>query len=514
MLTVNKLSTRCRAPRSLEGSRALVEEVTHGQLASELHAQLGPSLDRLPAVVRLNRLTVKVRVSARNMTRLKLASVWARAFAFSLHQAMARPAGDGAIGLRRHVSEAEYRARMMHQAASNGMSGGWEFPELNHMRGLTPAQAALNILLDTPELVAEIIAQLHLQDSLERLLLMWDEADLEAVMRAVARDESHIVGLTVENLIEIAGAAWAGKALPRSVSVGRREAITLWTQLGRRLPLRALWHGLRLLRTLVERPGLLRSDVPWLTTNSFPNWCGDLVGKLAAGPAADDRAPGIKRVGVDLLVILDGLRAQLPAVAATSHHASEAESWLASDCAGIFLMLSVVRRLDLWRLSRCAEFSRFGGPRALSFLLAGLGMMLLKPWKIGEPLDPAAAMFAGIFAEPDRGGMKHFFSQAKVSALADFVVAEHWPDALQSMAGELTRSFAARVHGFRNASRQAVLKQFLRIPGRILLEDNRLLVVLEPSPCSVALHMSSMDAALESVEWLGKRRVEFTLQGL
>ena len=52
-LTIGKLSTRCRSPRELDRPGALVDGIARGQLAYELNVQLGPSLDRLPAVTRL-----------------------------------------------------------------------------------------------------------------------------------------------------------------------------------------------------------------------------------------------------------------------------------------------------------------------------------------------------------------------------------------------------------------------------------------------------------------------------
>jgi predicted enzyme related to lactoylglutathione lyase len=39
-------------------------------------------------------------------------------------------------------------------------------------------------------------------------------------------------------------------------------------------------------------------------------------------------------------------------------------------------------------------------------------------------------------------------------------------------------------------------------------------VVLDANPWAVALHVSGVDEALECVEWLGGRRVEFVLEGL
>ena len=170
--------------------------------------------------------------------------------------------------------------------------------------------------------------------------------------------------------------------------------------------------------------------------------------------------------------------------------------------------------MDLWRLMHTPEFMRFGGPRALSFLLAGVGMTLFEGWGVDDSIDPAVALFAGILAEPDRAGMKQFFAEADVRALSEFTQAKTWPDALENLATELACSFASRMRGFQQASRRSVVKQFLRIPGRVRVEEAGLLVLLESTPWAVALHLSGMDATLERVEWIGDRRVEFSLQGL
>ena len=141
-LTIHKLSTHCRAPRSAERHGALVDEIARGSLASELNGQLGPSLDRLSAVMRLKELRVRVRIPARNLTASALASAWAREFTLALHRALAYPAGDGVISSRRHESAAAYEAAMLHHIATKGTAPCWEFPELEEWRGSSLRRSA------------------------------------------------------------------------------------------------------------------------------------------------------------------------------------------------------------------------------------------------------------------------------------------------------------------------------------------------------------------------------------
>jgi hypothetical protein len=555
-LTIHKLTTRCRSPRGFERTGALADEVARGLLAIELGAQIGPSLDRLPGVTRLKQLRVRLKLSARKLNTATLADAWARALTVSLHQALASPAGDGAFCLRRYESDAAYTAAMLHHIAASGLDPCWEFPELEAWRGCSPAEAIVFVLLNSPRLIPEVAAHLHQRGWLERMLVFLDELSLERIMQAVALNDINPPDMTLESLIALGFAAAAtGGLRPEWAFAGRRQAIRLWARLYPRFPLRAVWHGLRLLLKLLEIPALLILRDPALLVDPipFPPWCQSIVSAGGLPSAASRRADSTSgvangssehglasstllsalnglsvhapatarpisaaRSGTSMRSILEGLRPLVPSAVNpfSTDRNGVTTQWISSGCAGILLLLSTVQRLDLARFARKPEFIRFGGPRALSFLLAGIGMTLLKRWTPGELIDPAVALFAGIFAEPDLPGMKQFFLETSVHAVAGFVEAETWEDALEKSATELSRSFALSVRGFRNASREAVVKQFIRVRGRVLVEQARVLVVLEPNPWAVALHLSDMDDPLASVEWLQHRRVEFVQEGL
>jgi len=536
-LTIHKLSTRCRSPRGVERAGMLVEDVVRELLASELGGQLGPSLDRLPGVTRLKDLRVKVKIPVRKLNAIDLASAWARAFTLALHQALAHPPGDGAIFSRRYESDAAYEAAMLRHISTKGVAPCWEFPELEAWRGAPPAEAALARLLQQPQRILEILAQMERRGWLDGLLALWDELSLEQMMRAVADNGNTSPGLSLENLIDLGRAAAAAGALRSEWAfAGRRQAIRLWGRLHFRFPLREVWHGLRLLQRFLEVPALLIIRDPALLVDEvpFPSWCEAILrsaslpvraaladevvpgqGTRANVEAGSARSPSGAKSVSDLLSVLEGLRPLVPSAASSiSTSRSVAMKWIVSDCAGMLLMLSIVQRLELWRFIRKPEFVRLGGPRAFSFLLAATGMTLLKRWSLEDPVEPIVALFAGILSEPDVAGMRQFFSETDVSAVAEFVQAENWAEALDRAATELAHSFASRVLGFRRASREAVVKQFLRVPGRVLVEETRVLAVFPPSAWAVALHISGMDDPLGRIEWMGGRRVEFVLEGL
>ena len=527
-LTIAKLSVQCHRSRGAMDPRGLVSDVARDKLPYELSAQLGPSLDRAPAVVRLKRLNVSLRISARDLQQGRLAAAWARAVGVSLHQALARPAGDGVICSRRYETRASYRAAMMQHVAIRGVGPCWEFPELAERRETSGSAAALALLLEEPALIGELMVCLEGRGWLDAWLHSLDEWALERIFAAVDGDSGDLDVLSLQSLLEVAKGARASQGLQRTWPVAsRRQAIRLWNRLNQRLPMRGVWDALRLLVMLLEEPALLAGgapasvDEPELLTGgapALPRWCKAVLDELrVVGQRPFHQGASVgghSRPLLDLLSALEDLRNEVPSAVKPTAGPQRVVQWISSDCCGVLLMLSVVRRLDWWRWVRTAEFMRFGGPRALSFLLAGVGMTLLGGWRVGDSLDPAVALLSGMFAEPDRAGMRQFFAEAEVGTLAEVTQAPNWPEALEDLATQLAGEFAARVRGFQKASRSSVVRQFVRIPGRVCIEESGLRVLLGSTPWAVALHVSGMDAALERVEWLADRRVEFSLQGL
>jgi len=525
-LTIHKLNTDCRASKTFAHAGTLVDDASRSLLASELSGQLGPSLDRLPAVVRLRSLQVKVRLPARRLDATKLAQAWAREFATALHRALAYADGEGTSAVHRYSTQAEYRAALLQYLLTEGASSTWRFPEVDEWSGQSAAQASHEFLLRDRTQISETFTQLGRNRWLEPLLGSWDDIRMEQLMRVISETEAVDRGLTLNWLIELARLAAASGGLHPQWSVAsRRQAVRLWSCLSGRFGVRSIWHGLRLLVRLLEQPTLLtRADTTLLVDPvPFPQWCETVVCEAAArhgavaGPSGSTPTslhPTLAGIVGSAPSSLDRVLADLRPLVPSAASAGQRGRWVSSECCGVLLLLSAVRRMDLWRLTQEPEFVRFGGPRAFSFLLAAAGMTLLGDWEPTIRLETAVALFAGIFSEVDYAGLKQFLAEADVRSVPVLLPGTTWTESLQNLATEFCRAFAQRIRGFRQSSREAVIKQFIRMPGRVLVEEQRLLVVLEPSPWSVALHISGMDESLENLEWLGRRRVEFVLEGL
>jgi hypothetical protein len=502
---------------------ALVDAVAREMLPRELAARLGPSLDRHPPMLRLKMLNVPISVDITTLRGGKLAEIWAAAIARALHEALARPDGDGTV-LRRFESPAAYRAAMITHILSGVPPHIWQFPELAGRENHPAAILALELLLETGLLLPVVLEQLHRARALDATLARLDEVALERLLRAVAEAESRTSELTLNQFVAV-GSVLATQRVPppHGDAASRRQAVGIWLQLERNLPLRGIWYALRLLLRILEEPALLspRRGAAGVA-EKMPAWCEAVRQQLVRilWPnilAAPDLLPNppprtgqglAQALSANVASMLEQLRAVTPS--AVKGGPGTAELWIRSDCAGLLLLCDTVSRLGWSRLRRDREF----GPRAFQGLLAGAAMCLLGPWRPGDAVDPAAAMFAGCLEEVDRHGLAQVFAETPPAAFPPCPEATNWPAALEAAADALAIAFAAQIRGFRQAGRQSIVHHFLRVPGRMLIERTALRVVLEPSPWAVALHISGADDPVESADWLDGRRVSFVLEGL
>ena len=199
----------------------------------------------------------------------------------------------------------------------------------------------------------------------------------------------------------------------------------------------------------------------------------------------------------------------LPGIAAV---ALEPPRFFASEAAGLMLLTSVIRRLGWWRT--------LDNPHVFSFVVAGAASRFTSThWNSSDRFDPALELLAGSIDDFDRRGMIHFCDCADAAPVATALslpshALRRWDDLFDAAAQTLARTLAERVRGFRKASFDGIRKSFIFRPGRIRIEERRVLVTLDAYPLNVALHLSGMDDPIDSVEWLKARRVEFLLEGL
>lgn len=197
--------------------------------------------------------------------------------------------------------------------------------------------------------------------------------------------------------------------------------------------------------------------------------------------------------------------------------------WMATEYCGLFFLIdSLARRGWTPEWEKLSTF-RSGG---VACLLTGLALAIVERFDASvQALDPAIALFAGYLGDPDLAHLRRVFQtfprEVRVSVLEATIpihavedAAESWASTFDRLAALLLEDFASRIRGFRQATRQTVVRSFIARPGRIRVERERVVVYPSPNPFHVALHISGQDDPIASGVWIGGLRIDFELGAL
>lgn len=546
-LMIERLVTRCQAPRRLKLDGALVDRVAHEQFPSECARRLQPRWPGHGGVCRIRRLPVRLTVSLADLNDTRLPQLWAAAFARAMTEALARPAGSGPVEVVRAENRVEWLAKFIHDLLNGNASGRWEYQEFQEYFELSIRDAVLAVLNQQPSEIVSVLVALEARGALDRLLALFDEIALEQLFVASARAMGvDRTGLSITDMLTVGRLALA-QCGPRSGLAlrSRQFALKLFLILRRESGLQAsdTWSPRRVLYALMSLAALAQL----IRSAEVSEWSHELSAASLAEYIKEPLHPVVLEVleevrnlvqtkrrssrakaGVSsTLTELTHLIAELrPLVSITGNHNNDIR-WMSSDCAGLFLLIGVLNKLGWPERILRSSLGSAHGPRAVTYVFAGLGLALLGRFDDApERIDPGLALFAGWVGDPDLGGLRRFFASGsaadRLAVLTELdegtegtaEATESWSTTFDYLAERVVCEFTRRVRGFRQASRSFVVKSFFAIPGRIGVKEKRMVVQLAPSPFHVALHISSMDESVESVSWLDGRRLAFHLEGM
>jgi hypothetical protein len=510
-LTIRKLNTNCLAPPEHASLKTVVDRFARGRLARDLESFLGPSLDRQPEVVRIRRLAVRLEIRAAELTEDFLAQVWVAALSRALFETLAHPDGSGAAQIRRYVTRATYLAEVARELAMHpGDSAAYPYEAAAREYG-TGAGLVDALIAGEPGLIAAVLLELHSGQSLELLLAQLDEIAVENLIRVLERSGGFLVSQprTIDLLLEVATSYAQERPVHGWPLRNRRNAIRIWIRLlkgGTRWSPRSIWAALQALALLMDHPEwLVTSNLQLDQEHSLPADVPDLLREVRHELAHLDPAAlaGARER------IFSAVKAIAPAHAAIAvapnpaiQSAQQTQRWLSCEAGGLMLLVAVIRRLDWWRAVPELMFR---------YVISGAAAALAGK---NYANDAAITLLAGAFDDLDRRGMSSYLAAAPHPAAELGLAANSWDELFERAAELLARNLASRVRGFRSASLDSVQKNVLRRHGRILIEKDRILVVLDNHAWNVALHLSGVDDPIESVEWFGGRRLEFVLEGV
>ncbi len=553
-LAVEQFATRCRVPPRLRLDERRFDEIVRRELPAELPRTLAPRWPGRPGLVRVRRLPVELAVTPADLRSGRLAALWAAALSRVLLETLAAGEDAGGVETARADDRAGWLARFVGHLLDGSAARRWEYDEFRELLSRRTADAALGALLAEPAESAAALARLESSGTLERLLRLLDEAALERLIAALSATARPAAGeLTVETLLAVGRPLAAGE-LPVGTGglVDRRLALRLFLHLAGEGPSqpagpprtpRQVLHALTALAELLaadRRPGArtaagARKGLP----REVETLLAELRGRSGREPLAD---------------LLAALAARLPAGAPET----AAADWVTSELAGLFLLVPLLAR---WGWPRRVEAALRETPGAIGFFLAGLGLAVAgRASAAPERPDPGLTLFAGCEGWLDLAGLTRFLAAGEPAdrrRLADELLAAidpagpprrpgreepasrfgppsdsiaaapgsapgkrpedasaTWLSLFDLLADRLLREWALRVRGFRRARRAFLVRQFIAVPGRVGVEPERITVRLAPHPFQVALRVSGADQPLESVAWLGGRRLELVLEGL
>jgi len=540
-INIGKFMTRCRVPRRHQAVGSMANEIVRQRFAGECSRQLSLMPPFKANVVRIRRLAVQLKIITTKLDEETITRTWVDAFIKELLTALSttRAAGDEIV---RADTKAEWLARFISDVLSGSAGARWEYEEFKEPLQLGAADCVLTVLSYEPWEIVSVLLLLDDCKRFDQFLWLFDDFRLEKLFSLLASvNDEETNEPTVDDLLTI-GALVISQSSTRGRLATRQRALRIFLALSRTrnvdrdrvLTPRLVLHALMTFDALVELTQSLPPE-SWfqvlapesLARRQRPTLHPVVLEVIAKVWAlATQMDPGVHSQKLNLLSQLLFELSPVPVIKSTS--GEKGAHWVSSECAGLLLLAGLIERLGWVQRIRISSLGSRLESRALNYCLAALAVRLLGQSPESERLDPGLLLFAG-WPEPasvDLTGFCNFLvslSETEQNDLLDSLTDTEendkgrfgdWRATFDCLAGVLTREFSSRVRGFRKAKPSFVIKTFFSQLGRIFIDDKRILVILQANPFHIALHISSMDESVESVSWLGGRRLEFQLEGL
>jgi hypothetical protein len=529
-LSIGRLHVRATLPGRLRARAPDAAHLARDILPRAIARRLDSRMQSCPAVCRIRRLRVRVRVTPRELDAGSVAELWADAFYQALLRAVHQPPETGQSAVA--DSGEEWLAKVICAVLHGCRLSQWPYDEFARYDGQAVADAVLRLARDVDANWSAIVAILHRHGALARLGNALGAAGCRELVDQLARGRSWAPLASVQDFLRVVAFAFPDRARYTSarddpVDLIVLRAIAAATGQGDppiRFSPRALRCAVLGFAFLVNAArGATASTsaavAALLATENF----GDAPAVPAILHAFVHDSGAARAEPSDAMSKLRSLVNAMLDTESRPPTGSTAESY-ESAVAGLFLLVRVVEHLQ-WceRVRRSSLGARYGS-RALTYLLAGTALTLLGHEAACERLDPGVALFAGWIDTPDTMALtrlvRHDVALAR-ELVADLAASDidvggiaTWADAWRALGSRLLRGFASGLRGLARSSERFLVNRMLAVPGTILVDERRVLVRLRSNAFWPVVHLSAADASLEAVTWLGGRRVDFDLGGL
>ena len=522
-VTIGHLHVRASVPRRLHGRAPDAVRLAREVMPAAASRRLAGRLPRRPAVCLIRRLTVRLRLQARQLTETAIADAWAEAFCAALLTAMNQPPSGSLVALD---SVEEWLAAVAEAVLEGRRLSEWPFDQFTALDGMDVADSIRIIVRESTADWPAVLQILARRGSLGRLVAALGTSGCRDVFEAIADRTDGRPVATIADLITIGRGLLADPVLGAASRSESMAAVAIrWIAAaadGGRVPP----FSPRDLRAAVEA-------LVWMAnapTNSFDHqvahdalrYGADAPSVMAlvrslCGPAAGDSHDTPARMALQqvLTLIADPSRAAVPYI--ETHDTA---------MAGLLFLVPVVDRLG-WpeQVRRSALGARYGS-RALTYVLAGAGTALAGelPSTVTR-FDPAVPIFSGWLRAADPAALRELCRDEDGATREELIetlcggrdlgeASTTWDGTFIRLGSRLLREFATRLRGLARSSDRFLVERTVAVPGTVTVGERVIVANLRPQPLWPALHVSGADTPVDRVTWIDGRRLEFRLEGL
>lgn len=528
MLTIAGLHANYYLPAGTPDQAAIqarMDRLARERLPVEMTGKLVPLASDENAVYRIHHLRVDLWLDLLGMSDGEIAQRWGTALLAATDHALAR---GGATQVVRYDDHAHFVAAFLGDLLDGQAWSRWVYDEFAPLRGLPAGQIAAHLLAPRPALLIEVAQRLARENRLEPLLHHLDAADVRLIWEQGlgfdALPDAPVGDVTLERVLS---ALAGGVALEHGAEALARNALRLYLHaviaqpgLAKNAATGAVCRHLALVHQMwAARP------TPWL-------WAALAQGEIVS---PEPLAPLLDSLPTELAVARDWFTMTLaqpsgrtylarlvPAIIPeaerttepTTRPASASEGaaqptargrQAASNFVGLSLLLPVIRDLGL--------HAHLGREGLYQLLLAAVGRDI-------QPLawsDAGPAWLCGLTAR-EAGRAREAAVDWPERALWDT------PDVTEADAQHLgtlpcaafallaLRRLAQGLRGFAESSPAYLAKQFINLPGHLIIDEEKVSVYFSRAPLGIVLQMAGLDGDRGPIPWLENRHLWIDLQ--
>jgi hypothetical protein len=549
------------APDSSMTLQRRLDRVATDLLPRALDDQIVNSTDNNEPICFIQQMEVNLTLDPTHLDDRQLAAIWADALYKGILQALSHP--DNSVLI--FQTRGEFLASFLEDLLWGRAWDYWYYEEFDSLRPKSLNQVALSVLLEDGDTGRDALQEVTRRGSLERLLAILSDREVEIVAdRCLVPPSPRVIlpntlPVWIENLRSLFR---SGLTLTFTLS---RDMMRLYLNLLRQHPelgpdvnlARFLRDVLQLRQTIVamnDRSAFLsylesdnwtaRESDNW-TARESDNWTARL-NQLGRGNGQQLLMSLMRELtGGEVVALLRDLQVETP---------QPISQRVVTPYGGIFLLVGAIADLELDRFLQHSPYPEPEGISKMRILLWAIALQCLGYENaIQAKRDRGLAVFAGLSKVPELTQLQHYvemFAPAihtafiqqfqihlreQLSRPEQFGLARslsststvsldwfclcpdsnpllpdaQWDAALAGVSSTVLQAFAAKLGAFSDSSPSYLCRNFLESQAAIEVSENAIVVRFLTCPLQMVLRMAGFESSTWEIPWLENRQLSF-----